>query len=140
MKVTIEFSNTDENQVETSTSVLAVMEKRPFDLRFVYVEDLAGDGRMTKSTILLSDNQFMLTRKGVINCEFIYGTAVTHHTVYETPYGKMPVTITTKDYSVVKNSAGEPFDIMIAIDYEMAFEGTKPMDLSLKAHIFATQE
>lgn len=115
MKVNIEFESTDAQGDVLRSNVFAVMEVRRLDYRLVYVEDLSGDGKMTRSTIHISEGGLRITRKGELNTDFMYGKSLVHHTTYHTPYGMIPVTIETDAYDFnIGRTDGLPLDDMKA--------------------------
>lgn len=99
MKVNIQFESTDADNEVTCSNVQAVMEIRQEDYRLVFVEDLSGDGKKTRSTMVITENSLRLTRAGELNTDFIFGSGMVHNSFYGTPYGTMPVTVTTKEFS-----------------------------------------
>ena len=71
MKVNIQFESTDTDGAVSVSNISAVMQKRENDYRLVYVEDLSGDGKMTKSIMLLSDTGLRITRTGELRTDFM---------------------------------------------------------------------
>lgn len=156
MKVNIEFESTDAYGEVSVTNVFAVMEVRQFDYRLVYVEDLSGEGKMTKSTMLMSDRELRILRTGELDTDFIYGNAMVHHTTYKTPYGVLPVTLETENYKfrvgrkgdVVSeadsnlqdgewNGVGLPddFEIRAETGYKLIMAGQEPLAMRMKIRI-----
>lgn len=152
MKVNIEFESTDAQGEVSVTKVFAVMEIRRFDYRLVYVEDLSGDGRMTKSTMFLSDRELRIRRTGEVDTDFIYGNAMIHHTTYGTPYGTLPVTLETEDYDFSVGRVGDAvsevqreewagtglpddFEICARTDYRLIMGGQEPLSMRMKIRI-----
>ncbi len=151
MKVNIEFESTDARGEVSVTNVFAVMEIRKFDYRLVYVEDLSGEGRMTKSTMFLSDKELRIQRSGELDTDFIYGKAMIHHTTYGTPYGILPVTLETEKYDFSVGRVGDTdsgmrsewegsglpddFEIRAGTDYRLIMGGQEPLSMSMKIRI-----
>lgn len=136
MKVNIHFETKDMEGHTEKSSVMAVLERRKNDYRLVYVEDLSGEGNMTKSTLTISEDSLRILRDGEIVTDFAYGNALIHNTVYKSQYGTMPLTITTSryDYELVKDT-GDEILINAAIEYSMAFAGQEPMDMEIRLQI-----
>lgn len=152
MKVNIEFESTDDQGEVFVTKVFAVMEIRRFDYRLVYVEDLSGEGRMTKSTMFLSDRELRIQRTGELDTDFIYGKAMIHHTTYGTPYGTLPVTLETEDYTFSVGRVGDnvsgaqngewegtglpdDFEIRARTDYRLILGEQEPLSMRMKIRI-----
>ncbi len=114
MKVNIRFESISEEGEKTISNIFAVMEVRKYDFRLVYVEDLSGNGNMTKSTMVISPDGMRIIRTGELNTDFMYGKELTHNTTYGTPYGNMPVTIETKNYEFSLVSKDNP-DIKLGV-------------------------
>ncbi len=165
MKVNIQFESTDADKEITYSNVTAVMEVRPADYRLTFVEDLSGDGNKTRSTIIITEDSLRLTRSGELNTDFIYGSGMVHNTSYGTPYGTMPVTVTTKEFSCSVGHMGkthmvrgtdtntlwiEPdyyeeltdrmalpddFEINVEVSYHLAMGDSEPLNLGMKLKI-----
>lgn len=133
MKVNIEFENTDHDGEVTRSTVFAIMEKRAHDYRFVYVEDLSGDGNMTRSTLIVSKHGLRIIRQGELNTDFMYEPRLVHNTTYATPYGKFPVSIETKEYSYTEGG-----DNILSADvkYYLSMNGDEPLNMRIKIKVF----
>lgn len=161
MKVVVELKNVDENNDLTHSRVCALLEERDNNIKVTYVEDLSGDGRKTKTQMLISATSLRVTRRGELNSDFVYGDKMTHNTIYSTPFGEIPMTIVTKKFefslghmgkshTVVGNETAtlwiEPdhfeeikfgeklpndFQMEINIDYDICVEGQSAMPMSL---------
>ncbi len=136
MQVNIEFEARDEDGQISKSHNFAIMEKNRVGFRLVYVEDLSGEGKITRSTMIISPFEMRIIRKGELNMDFIYGESMTHNTSYRTPYGNLPVTLETKSYSYVVegnvDSPDEGFAIKINTEYELSMSEVKPMKLGMK--------
>lgn len=135
MKVNIRFESTDTDGQVSVSDICAMMQKRENDYRLVYVEDLSGEGKMTKSTMLLSENSLRITRKGELNTDFMYGKAMTHHTSYGTPYGMFPVTLETENYEFMIDD--EEYIICAETRYKLIIDGQEPLSMYMKIYITA---
>ena len=139
MKAIIEFENTDADGEVTKSKVSAVMEVRQNDFRLVYVEDLSGDGKLTKSTLTLSGDSMRIIRKGELTTDFIYGMNLIHNTTYQTPYGTLPVVVETENYSFEaegvseeNNALQENFRLQVQTAYKLIVGGEEPLKLNMK--------
>lgn len=144
MKVDIEFECTDKYGETTKTNVFAVMEIRRNDYRLVYVEDLSGDGNITKSSMLLSPEGMRVTREGELTSDFMYGSNMVHNTSYCTPYGKLPVTVETRHYEFAVEGASDKgavlphdFKIFVNVIYSLTVSGDEPMDMNMHLTVTA---
>ena len=133
MKVNIQLESTDTDGAVSGSNISAVMQKRENDYRLVYVEDLSGDGKMTKSIMLLSDTGLRITRTGELRTDFMYGQSMTHHTSYETPYGRFPVTLETEDYDF--KLGGDEFIISAETGYRLIVGGQEPLFMRMKIRV-----
>lgn len=136
MKVNIEIESVDMNGEVIKTKNFAIMDVRDFDFRLVYVEDLSGDGKKTRSTLFVSPEELRIIRKGELNTDFMYGKNVVHNTSYITPYGAFPVTITTLSYKYELEGDLEDEDIGFAINvatsYTLQVGEDEPMRMSIR--------
>lgn len=99
MKVNMELVTIDENGDESETKIFAVMENQGQQhFRLVYVEDLLGDKKMTRTTILINPKSMRVTRRGTLVSDFIYEEGLVHHSMYGTAYGDIAVTLKTIRY------------------------------------------
>lgn len=135
MKVNIRFESTDTDGQVSVSDICAMMQKRENDYRFVYVEDLSGEGKMTKSTMLLSENSLRIIRKGELNTDFMYGKAMIHHTSYETPYGMFPVTLETENYEFMADN--EECIVCAEAGYKLVMDGQEPLFMHMKIYVTA---
>lgn len=132
MKVNIAFETTDMEGEVSKTDQFAVMERTNDGYRLVYVEDVMNDGNKVKATMLLTNSSLRVMRSGVVNSDFMYGTAMVHNTVYETPYGKFPVTLETKAFSFEeKRESEKTFTLTTSTTYDLIFEGQEPLSMSI---------
>lgn len=144
MKVNIEFDCTDMYGESTKSNVFAIMEVRRNDYRLVYVEDLSGDGNMTKSCMLISRDAMRITREGELTTDFMYGSNMVHNTSYNTPYGAMPVTVETMHYEFAVEGASDEspvltddFKIYVNVVYRLMVGGDEPANMNMKLTVTA---
>ena len=140
MKVCLEFNTIDSDGDKTASKCLGVMEVRKNDYRIVYMEDLSGQGIMTKSTLIISKEGMRIIRKGELSSDFIYEEALVHNTTYKTPYGIFPVTISTSKYVYNDNivdatSLPEDFFIGVVADYSLIIGQGEPMNMSIEINV-----
>lgn len=132
MKVNIAFETTDMEGEVSRTNQFAVMERTTGGYRLVYVEDVMNDGNKVKATMLLTKDSMRVMRSGPVNCDFMYGTAMVHHTSYETPYGRFPVTLETKEFSFNEQRESEKvFTLTTNTTYDLVFEGQEPLTMRI---------
>lgn len=143
MKVKIEFTNTDVDGEITTSLVSAMMEIREHDYRLLYAEDLSGDGKLTKSTLTISDEGMRIIRNGELTTDFMYADNMVHNTNYQTPYGNFPVTLTTLEYSyseqgTITNRLQLPEDFAIHVYTAYSLKIANEDALTLKMNIKIT--
>ena len=132
MKVNIAFETTDMDGEISETSQFAVMERTKDGYRLVYVEDVLNNGNKIKATMLVTNDSLRVIRSGAVNCDFMYGTAMVHNTSYETPYGKFPVTLTTKSYFFEEQGKSEQdFALKVDSTYDLVFVGQEPLSMRI---------
>ena len=107
MKVNMELVTTDENGDVSETKIAAVMEHQgQQQFRLVYVSDLSGDKKMTRTTILINPKSMRVTRRGALVSDFIYEEGLVHHSMYKTAYGDIAVTLKTTSYKFEQSDNG----------------------------------
>ncbi len=107
MKVNMKLVTIDENGDESETKIFAVMENQGQQhFRLVYVEDLSGDKKMTRTTILINPQSMRVTRRGTLVSDFIYEEGLVHHSMYGTAYGDIAVTLKTTNYKFEQSDNG----------------------------------
>ncbi|MBQ9608189.1 MAG: DUF1934 domain-containing protein [Lachnospiraceae bacterium] len=103
MKVNIIIESIDEDGSKSHSENTAIMYKHNDGYRLTYSEDLSGDGQLTKTTIYMNSSELRILRRGELTTDFIYSESVIHNTAYETPFGNLPITLTTKKYEYIDN-------------------------------------
>lgn len=144
MKVNLEYESVDVTGEKSGSKVSAILEIRETDYKLVFVEDLSGEGRMTRSTMLLSDEGLRLIRKGELNTDFMFGPALVHNTSYQTPYGALPVTLTTEEYEFFishpfhkeenpfsEKDVPEDFRMVVSAKYSLEIQGQEALPMSI---------
>ena len=147
MKVNLEYESIDADGEKQLSKVIAIMEIRPEDYKLTFVEDLSGEGKTTRSTMYLSPESMRIIRKGELNTDFMFGPALVHNTNYATPYGNLPVTITTKEFDFFAShpeiSGGNmlnggvlslDYSLNVSTSYDIEMNGTK-MPMSMRVNV-----
>lgn len=139
MKVKLEYESIDMDGEKHTSMVTAIMEPGEEGHRFTFMEDLSGEGRLTRSTMLISQDFMRLTRKGELNTEFFFGRDMVHNTGYETPYGVFPITLTTKEFSLEESHVirgarlPEDYSLNLYTAYNLDINGQQlPMSIRVK--------
>lgn len=107
MKVKIRFETTDSEGDVTNSESVAVLTAQDGGYRLSYAEDLSGEGHITKSVLSLTKDSLRITRSGELNMDFMYGNGMVHNTIYNTPYGPIPVSVVTEQYAFSVETAGK---------------------------------
>lgn len=140
MKVNLRFESKDPSGEMNISNVMAVMEVRNQDFKLVFVEDLSGEGKTTKSTIILGRNELRLIRDGEIKADFIFGINMVHNTSYSTIYGDIPVTLESKLFEMAVRGCEDDnmfklkksFMISARVTYDLIIANEpQPMDMRL---------
>lgn len=148
MKVFLEYESIDMTGEKSSSKVFAIMEIRDTDYKLVFVEDLSGEGRVTRSTMVLSEDGLRLIRKGELNTDFMFGPALVHNTSYQTPYGAIPVTLVTEDYDFFvshpfhkedspfqEKNVPKDFRLVASAKYALEIEGQEALPMSIRINV-----
>lgn len=147
MKVNLEYESIDADGEKQISRVAAIMDVRMKDYKLSFVEDLSGDGKTTISTMYLSPDSMRIIRKGEVITDFMFGEALTHNTNYATPYGNLPVTISTNEFTfsvshpdfretIFAKNGDAPCDFCISayVSYDILMNGVK-MPMSMKVRV-----
>ena len=147
MKVNLEYESIDADGEKQLSKVAAIMEVRKDNYKLTFIEDLSGEGKTTRSTMYLSPENMRIIRKGELNTDFMFGPALVHNTNYATPYGNLPVTITTKDFSFLPShpdilgdnmlsdvSLPADFSLNVSTSYDIEMNGAK-MPMSMRVRV-----
>jgi uncharacterized beta-barrel protein YwiB (DUF1934 family) len=87
----------------------------------------------TKTTMKVSPNSFLLSRRGTTNAEMSFKTDGREISMYDTPYGTLELKVETKDLKIDLNDNGGE----VVIDYNLAISGQQPQNTLLKVNIKA---
>lgn len=147
MKVNLEYESIDADGEKQISRVAAIMDIRLKDYKLSFVEDLSGEGKNTGSTMYLSPESMRIIRKGEVSTDLMFGEHLIHNTNYVTPYGNLPVTVTTKEFNfsvshldfrdakLLKNvDAACDFWIIAYASYDIEMNGVK-MPMSMKVRV-----
>ena len=139
MKVKLVVDRTDEDGTTSKSEHTAIMNRHNDGYKLTYTEDLSGEGIITNTTMFISSSQLRILRRGELTTDFIYSEALVHNTAYETPFGNLPITLTTERYEYNDNfsdSEGDAGAIMVFSSYilDVGDSLTPPnsMNLSIK--------
>ena len=142
MKVRVEFETTDETGEVSTSFHVALMEMTEQGMRLSYVEDVSGDGKKTRNTLLVSEKNLRVLRSGELQSDFMYGHDLQHNTVYQTPYGAFPVTVHTKRFShsaegvdYEGKAINQIFRVLLELDYTLTMGQDAPMYVQMKIQI-----
>lgn len=151
MKVKLYIESTDMEGEVIKTEHNAMLEEREHDYKLTYVEDISGEGKKTRTTMYICGSSMRIIRDGELVSDFIYANELEHNTSYITPFGEIPVTVITHDYSFVGNhvsygddifsgvtnplNSGKHFTIDAKADYSLIVHGTDPIIMSVKVRI-----
>ena len=107
------FDDVDPNETELVTEgVLEVLED---GLRIAYDETSLTGMEGTTTTFLVKGNQVVLTRTGRVNSQMIFEEGKQHTSLYETPFGELPVDIRTSSLRHNLSERGGVMDIRYSI-------------------------
>ncbi|MCM1399297.1 MAG: DUF1934 domain-containing protein [Clostridium sp.] len=137
MKVNIKFITTDENGDSTEADVFAVMEKQGKQgYRLVYVEDLSGNKKMTRSTLQINPRSMRVTKRGEVISDLIYEEGLVHHAVYGLAFGNIPISVKTEKYLFEEHSDGSK---VVDTTYSLSMNEDNEPPLLMNLHISITE-
>lgn len=149
MKVKVTVESTDASGEVIKSSNNALLEDRGKDYKISYVELLSEDTKeKTKTTMYVTSTSVRIIRDGEIKSDFMYAEGLTHNSLYQTPYGSLPVEVITRSFNfvgqkmtqseglferypgIINNTSAISMDI--EIEYQMIMQGAEPMDLKVR--------
>ena len=127
------FEDVDPNETELLTEgVLEVLED---GLRIAYDETALTGMEGTTTTFLVTENQVVLTRTGRVNSQMIFEEGKQHTSLYETPYGELPIDIQTSSLRHNLSQRGGVMDIKYAIAVDHTVTGRNCFKLRVKRKV-----
>ena len=127
------FDDVDPNETELVTEgVLEVLED---GLRIAYDETSLTGMEGTTTTFLVKENQVVLTRTGTVNSQMIFEEGKQHTSLYETPFGELPIDIQTSSLRHNLAERGGVMDIKYAIAVDHVVTGRNCFKLRVKRKI-----
>ena len=127
------FEGVDPNETELLTEgVLEVLEN---GLRIAYDETALTGMEGTTTTFLVTEDQVVLTRTGRVNSQMIFEEGKQHTSLYETPYGELPIDIQTGSLRHNLSQRGGVMDIKYAIAVDHTVTGRNCFKLRVKRKV-----
>ena len=127
------FDDVDPNETELVTEgVLEVLED---GLRIAYDETSLTGMEGTTTTFLVKGSQVVLTRTGTVNSQMIFEEGKQHTSLYETPFGELPIDIQTSSLRHNLAERGGVMDIKYAIAVDHVVTGRNCFKLRVKRKI-----
>ena len=127
------FDDVDPNETELVTEgVLEVLED---GLRIAYDETSLTGMEGTTTTFLVKGSQVVLTRTGTVKSQMIFEEGKQHTSLYETPFGELPMDIQTSSLRHNLAERGGVMDIKYAIAVDHVVTGRNCFKLRVKRKI-----
>ncbi len=127
------FEGVDPNETELLTEgVLEVLED---GLRIAYEETALTGMEGTTTTFRVMEHQVVLTRTGRVNSQMIFEEGKQHTSLYETPYGELPIDIQTSSLRHNLSQRGGVMDIKYAIAVDHMVTGRNCFKLRVKRKV-----
>ena len=127
------FEDVDPNETELLTEgVLEVLES---GLRISYEETALTGMEGTTTTFLVEDKTVVLTRTGTVNSQMIFEEGKQHTSLYETPFGELPIDIQTSSLRHKLSERGGIMEIKYAIAVDHTVTGRNCFKLRVKRKI-----
>lgn len=77
----------------------------------------------TVTTFVVRPNQVSLTRQGKVNSIMVFEEGQVHFSMYETPYGSVPMGVNTRRVTCQRNAAGGYIEIDYSIELDRSITG-----------------
>ena len=127
------FDDVDPNETELLTEgVLEVLED---GLRIAYDETSLTGMEGTTTTFWVRGSQVVLTRTGTVNSQMIFEDGKQHTSLYETPFGELPIDIQTSSLRHNLSERGGVMEIKYAIAVDHTVTGRNCFKIRVKRKI-----
>ena len=127
------FDDVDPNETELLTEgTLEVLEN---GLRISYAETSLTGMEGTTTTFLVEDKTVVLTRTGTVNSQMIFEDGKQHTSLYETPFGELPIDIQTSSLRHNLSERGGVMEIKYAIAVDHTVTGRNCFKIRVKRKI-----
>lgn len=97
----------------------------------LYEEPVEGTSESVKSTLKIKKNCVELLKKGTVQVHLVFEQGKTHVNQYDTPYGMIPVEISTGEVSVKEDE----HDIHVVLNYRLDLGGDFLADSQVTLHV-----
>lgn len=94
--------------------------------------EASGLGR-TRTTLRLEPGRAVLTREGELRARMVFQVGTPHASLYETPYGQLPMTVRTQRLEGELTQAGGRIFLIYTIESGGAHMGETRLRLTVKA-------
>lgn len=111
------FEGLEPERVEQETE--GCLERTAAGYTLTYLEGAATGLGGTRTTLELTQDRITLTRAGEVSAQMVFQPGAVHDSIYETPYGKLPMTVRTLSLKTDLNGAGGT----VSIHYEIQLGG-----------------
>ena len=107
------FDDVDPNETQLMTD--GTMELTEAGMRLTYQETELTGMEGTTTTFEVKEKQVILTRSGTVNSQMVFEEGKQHTSLYETPFGELPVDIRTSSLRHNLSERGGVMDIRYSI-------------------------
>ena len=107
------FDDVDPNETQLMTD--GTMELTEAGMRLTYEETELTGMEGTTTTFEVKEKQVILTRSGTVNSQMVFEEGKQHTSLYETPFGELPVDIRTSSLQHNLSERGGVMDIRYSI-------------------------
>ena len=107
------FDDVDPNETQLMTD--GTMELTEAGMRLIYEETELTGMEGTTTTFEVKEKQVILTRSGTVNSQMVFEEGKQHTSLYETPFGELPVDIRTSSLRHNLSERGGVMDIRYSI-------------------------
>ena len=107
------FDDVDPNETQLMTD--GTMELTEAGMRLTYEETELTGMEGTTTTFEVKEKQVILTRSGTVNSQMVFEEGKQHTSLYETPFGELPVDIRTSSLRHNLSERGGVMDIRYSI-------------------------
>ena len=130
IKGTQNFDGVDPDETQLMTE--GTLEVTENGLRFFYQETALTGMEGTTTTFEVQDTRVILTRSGTVNSQMVFEEGKQHTSLYETPFGELPVDIQTSFLKHTLTERGGLMDIRYSIAVAHTATGRNRFKIQVK--------
>ena len=150
MKVFLELETINEQGETELENMPAILEKQDKICRLKYLQKVSDNDEYVNTEMIFTSKTMRMKRTGILESDLIYENGLVHNSLYHTPFGALPMTLETKNYSVVLKTAGEEagevedlqlenindeFEINMSMKYDLIVAEQEPLYMQVNVKV-----